>query len=93
MRGACPCCGRDLPLTFHHLIPRKLHRRGHFKRSYSKDKLAEGVYMCRDCHDAVHRRYSEMDLGKRFCTLESLLQDETLARHFAWLSRQRRLAN
>ena len=88
--GPCPTCGRTLQLTFHHLIPRKVHRRPRFRKGYSRDQLAEGVYLCRDCHDVIHRSYSEMELARERASLELLLADPSLARQFDWLSRQRR---
>lgn len=89
-QGECPCCGRQLALTFHHLIPRKLHRRKHFRRHYAKAELARGMYICRDCHDGIHRTYSEMELAQSLATPEALCSDPALARHFAWVARQRR---
>ncbi|MGB1142663.1 MAG: hypothetical protein ACPG1A_17315, partial [Halioglobus sp.] len=77
-------------LTFHHLIPKKLHRRTRFKREYNKEFLARGLYVCRDCHDGIHSTYSELELAQRFQTPEAIVEDPDLARHFAWLSRQRR---
>ena len=86
----CATCGRRTALTFHHLIPKKLHRRKHFRRHFDREALQAGVYVCRACHSGIHRLYDEMTLGRRFSTLEALLADEALARHFAWVSRQRR---
>ena len=88
--GCCPCCQRRQPLTFHHLIPKKLHRRVHFRKRYPRATLASGIMICRACHDGIHRLYGEMALGKRFNTLEALLEDPTLRRHFDWVARQRR---
>jgi hypothetical protein len=79
-----------LPLTFHHLVPRKMHRRARFKRHYSREELARGIYVCRDCHDGIHRTYSEQELAKRFTSPEDLLADPQLNRHFSWVARQRR---
>ncbi len=88
-RGECPCCKREAPLTFHHLIPKKLHRRVRFKRNYSRQTLSHGVYICRACHDGIHKAYDEMTLAKDFASLEALVADEALARHFEWVGRQK----
>ena len=88
--GLCPFCRRHLLLTFHHLIPRKLHRRKHYRRHYSREALGRGIYICRDCHDGIHSAYSEAELGARFNTPQRIAEDPSLQRHFAWLSRQRR---
>ena len=65
VKGECPFCGRSLPLTFHHLIPKKMHRRKRFKRLYERADLARGIYLCRDCHDGIHTAYSERELAER----------------------------
>lgn len=85
----CLTCGRATELTFHHLIPRKLHRRAHFRRHYRREDLNLGVHLCRACHRGIHRTYDEMTLGRKFQTLERLRQDPTLARHFAWVAKQK----
>jgi hypothetical protein len=81
-----------MELTFHHLIPRKLHRRPRFRKQYDRERLAQGIYVCRECHDAIHTTYTEMELAKGLASPEALLADPVLSRHFAWLSRQRRRA-
>ncbi|XOV90052.1 MAG: hypothetical protein ACFHX7_09235 [Pseudomonadota bacterium] len=88
-RGVCPCCGRLCALTFHHLIPKKLHRRKRFKTAYTREVLALGVYVCRACHDGIHDRFDEMTLARYFSSLSELLADEGLRRHFEWVGRQR----
>jgi len=87
--GICLFCQRDCSLTFHHLIPRKLHRRAHFRKHYNKEQLNTGIDICRQCHRGVHKRYDEMTLGKQFSTQELLQADEDLQRHFEWVSKQR----
>lgn len=87
--GVCQTCRRETALTFHHLIPRKLHRRRYFERHYSKAVLQQGVYVCRLCHDGIHDTYDEMTLARRFDSLEKLLADEGLLRHFGWVAKQR----
>ena len=87
--GPCALCGRQAPLTFHHLIPRKMHRRPRFRRRYDRQTLAAGIELCRLCHRGVHRLYDEMTLAERLNTLERLQADEAVARHVAWVQRQR----
>ena len=88
-RGTCPFCQRELPLTFHHLIPKKLHRRVRFKKQYTRDELARGIDVCRQCHDGIHARYDEMTLFREFDSPEALAADPELARYFAWVARQK----
>jgi len=85
----CPLCNRNVALTFHHLIPKKVQSRNFFKKKYKKSELREGIMICRLCHDGVHDLYDEMQLGKTLNSLEAIQADETLARHFAWVAKQK----
>ena len=85
----CVGCGQSRRLTFHHLIPKKLHRRPHYKRHYSKAELNQGVMMCRPCHAGVHRLFDEMTLAKSLNTAATLLNDPRLQKHFAWVAKLR----
>lgn len=87
--GTCPLCGRACDLTFHHLIPRKLHRRTYFRKHFSKDELNRGINICRPCHNGIHRLYDEMQLAKQFASLQSLQADEALQKHCEWVARQK----
>jgi len=48
-----------------------------------------GINICRQCHDGIHRTYSEMELAKHFYSLEALKADEKLAQYFAWVGKQK----
>ncbi|MFN4328674.1 MAG: hypothetical protein ACK4FF_07345 [Limnobacter sp.] len=52
-------------------------------------QLNAGINICRACHDGIHNAYDEMQLAKGFSTLDSLLADEGLKRHFAWVAKQK----
>ncbi|MEE4278749.1 MAG: hypothetical protein V2I82_09830 [Halieaceae bacterium] len=85
----CATCGRVTALTFHHLIPRKLHRRPRFRRLFSREELNRGIHVCRACHRGIHRSYDEMTLGQQLNSLDRLRADPVLTRHFAWVARQK----
>lgn len=87
--GDCPLCGRAVDLTFHHLIPKKVQGRNFFQKTYSKDELKEGIYICRPCHDGLHNLCDEMKLGKELHTLEAIQADPVLVKHFKWVSKQK----
>lgn len=87
--GECALCGRTCNLTFHHLIPRKLHRRVAFRKNFSREELNRGIDVCRLCHDAIHDFYDEMTLARSFPGLEALRRDPRLARHFEWAARHK----
>lgn len=76
-------------LTFHHLIPKKMHRRVHFRRHFNRNELGAGVMICVQCHKGIHRRFDEMTLAKRYNNLSALRDDPELARHFQWVGRQK----
>lgn len=88
-RQTCVGCGQSRRLTFHHLIPKKLHRRQHFKRHFTKADLNRGVMLCRPCHAGVHRLFDEMWLAKSLNTAASLLAEPRLQKHFAWVAKLR----
>lgn len=81
----CRLCDRAQPLTFHHLIPRTLHRKPRYKRRFPREVLQAGVMLCRDCHDAVHRFVSEKDLGSQYRSLEALRAHPEIARFVTWV--------
>ncbi|MBX3436904.1 MAG: hypothetical protein KF861_05400 [Planctomycetaceae bacterium] len=89
--GACDLCGRAVPLTFHHLVPRGVHRRQRFVRRYGKDEMrAVGLWICRLCHSGIHKIIpNEKDLAESYYTKELLLGHEGVARHVAWVSKQK----
>ncbi|MEM1433822.1 MAG: hypothetical protein AAGG11_07210 [Pseudomonadota bacterium] len=84
----CALCERETLLTFHHLIPKKAHRRPRFRKRYDRATLASGIRICRLCHRGIHKLYDEIELAERFNTLASLRADEALSRHISWVSRQ-----
>jgi hypothetical protein len=87
----CEFCGRDKPLTFHHLIPRKNHRKARFRRRYSNHEMRHrGLYLCGPCHSGIHDLIpDETELGERYNTRDQLLAHEGIARHVAWVVKQK----
>ncbi len=87
--GRCSLCQREVLLTFHHLIPKKVHRRPYFKKTYAKADLNQGIWVCRLCHNGIHDHYDEMTLAKRLQTLKKIQTDPQLQRHAAWVAKQK----
>ena len=87
--ASCPCCGRTTALTFHHLIPKKLHRRPRFRKHFTREQLNRGMEVCRQCHSGIHARYDEMTLFQQFSQPEALLADPELQKFFGWVGKQR----
>ena len=85
----CQLCERPTRLTYHHLIPKKMHRRTRFQKHYGRDELNRGIWICRKCHNGIHRLYDEMTLAKQFASLDALKQDPLLQRHVHWVRKQK----
>jgi hypothetical protein len=86
----CELCGRDKPLTFHHLIPKAVHGRRRFQRRHTKNELrSRGIYICRLCHSGIHDLLSEQELAEKFATRETLLAHPAVAKHIAWVKKQK----
>lgn len=85
----CRLCQRKAPLTFHHLIPRKVHRRPRFRKHYSVEALQSGIWVCCPCHRAIHKFHREMELAVHFYSLDRLLLDPLLQNHIHWAQKQK----
>eukprot|EP00878_Enallax_costatus_P025008 GHUV01026725.1.p1 GENE.GHUV01026725.1~~GHUV01026725.1.p1 ORF type:complete len:384 (+),score=121.40 GHUV01026725.1:1111-2262(+) len=74
MPGLCALCGRHMPLTKHHLIPRDVHKEFK-KRGFTFDQLQSGLHVCRPCHSAIHKAVPDnKELAMHYSTLENLRQ-------------------
>lgn len=84
---ACELCQRPVAqLTRHHLIPKHLHRRKRFQKLFTKEELiTRTLWVCRPCHNAIHRVAPEHELGLRYNSREKLLENEELSRFVEWL--------
>lgn len=89
--GTCELCYReDISLTFHHLIPKTLHTKKWYKRTYPFDILSSGIDLCADCHEAVHDFITEKDLGKSYNTLSLLVEHPKVTKFVGWVRKQKK---
>lgn len=51
--------------------------------------LQQTCEICRQCHTAVHRTHSNMELALRYNTVDKLLADEIVSKFCRWASKQR----
>ena len=84
--GQCEMCERTLPLTRHHLIPRRMHKR-YKKKGYTTEFLNTCAMICRACHSCVHRVHPHEILAAQFNTVEKLMEDEDIARFVRWVAK------
>ncbi|ADV62322.1 hypothetical protein Isop_1739 [Isosphaera pallida ATCC 43644] len=87
----CELCGRSQPLTFHHLIPRAVHRKPRFKAEFTRREMNHrGLWLCTLCHQGIHCLIpDEKELARSFNTREALLAHPGVARHVAWAKKQK----
>ena len=77
----CSLCGREEPLTFHHLIPRKNHRNKWFRKRFTRAEMqTRGIDVCRKCHSYLHSVLDEKELGRNYNTREALLAHPLIAK-------------
>lgn len=87
--GCCKICERNMRLTRHHLIPRETHKRYLKQGKYTKEQLNQTAAICRMCHSAIHRFFTNVELGEHYNTVELLLEQDKIVRHAKWAARFR----
>lgn len=87
--GACALCQRQMPLTWHHLYPRDVHKR-FLKRGLmtQQDRLC-GIHVCRQCHNTIHRSFDNETLAERLHSLESLKEQESIQKWVQYAHKQK----
>lgn len=85
--GVCELCGRDTPLTAHHLIPRQMHGR-YLKKGYEQEFLNTCAMICRKCHNLVHRFKPNDVLAAEYSTIEKLLEAPFIQRWVAYAQKR-----
>jgi hypothetical protein len=84
----CELCKRELPLTFHHLIPKTLHSKRKYRNTYTREELGQGIDICQDCHSSIHQFIDEKTLGESYYTKSKLLSHDKLRKHIRWLGQR-----
>ncbi|KXN68992.1 hypothetical protein CONCODRAFT_79537 [Conidiobolus coronatus NRRL 28638] len=89
-KGSCELCEREMPLTFHHLIPRETHSHLAKKGTFTKDDMrTRGTNICRPCHTHLHRTYDNLELAINYNTVEKLLESEKVCKFIEYISKQK----
>lgn len=84
----CELCETDPIHSFHHFIPRTVHRNKWFKKRFSKSEMRTGgMQLCQQCHEMLHQLISEKELGRHFNTRDKLLEHPQVARYLRWKKR------
>lgn len=83
----CELCARSVPLTKHHLIPKRLHRNEKIRKTHGREVLQTQVaWLCLACHKHIHRCISERDLGLHYASVERLKAHPDVGVFVEWLA-------
>ncbi|KAF8710129.1 hypothetical protein AX14_013426 [Amanita brunnescens Koide BX004] len=85
----CEICEREVPLTYHHLIPRSTHEKARKRKWHPESMLDSVAWLCRPCHTTVHHVARNDDLAQNYYTIDLLLQREDIRRWRNYASRKR----
>eukprot|EP01080_Neovahlkampfia_damariscottae_P003296 gene3296-5737_t len=86
--GNCVLCGRDMALTFHHLIPRMTHKKM-LKKGFNKTDLNRGIMICRPCHNAIHRLIDHESMALEYYTLDLIMTNEKVLKWIKYAEKQK----
>ncbi|KAJ6532909.1 hypothetical protein DFH09DRAFT_1181853 [Mycena vulgaris] len=85
----CEICEREIPLTYHHLIPRATHAKVLKKKWHPASMLNSVAWLCRPCHTVVHQIATNEELARSYHTVDLLLQRDDIRRWGKYTSKQR----
>jgi hypothetical protein len=84
----CQLCEIDVIHSFHHFIPRTVHRNKWFKKRFTKEEMrTSGIDLCKQCHDMLHELIPEKELGRNYNSREKLTAHPEVAKYLAWKRR------
>lgn len=84
------CTSSEDVLDFHHLIPRTLHGKKHYRNKYSKIFMStHGIWICKEeCHPQIHEFITEKEMGSTYNTLEKLKGNPEVKKYVEWRSKR-----
>lgn len=84
----CELCERQIQTTRHHVYPKETHDwlRKKDESHYSIMELRKTIALCRMCHSAIHRFYSNRDLAIDYFSLELLFESDQVCKFAKWAS-------
>ena len=87
--GACALCQRQMPLTWHHLYPRDVHKKFLKRGLMTQQDCVQGIRVCRQCHNTIHRLFDNETLALRLHSLESLMEQEVIQKWVSYAYKQK----
>lgn len=86
----CELCDRYTYLQSHHLIPREIHSKKWCIRLFSKEEMnRRRAMLCNMCHKAIHRFFSNQELGKEYNTIDKLKTNDKVVSFTTWCKKQK----
>ena len=84
----CELCDRIIQTTRHHVYPKETHDwlRKKNESVYNVSELRKTIALCRMCHSAIHRFYTNRELAIEYHSLELLLESEQVCKFAKWAS-------
>ncbi len=87
----CETCGRSIELSFHHLVPKKVHSKPAIQKLHAEKALDHyGIWVCKDCHKKIHRLYEHKTLGEEYYSLKRLKSSAEFRKFIAWVRKQKK---
>jgi hypothetical protein len=81
----CQLCQSDQAHNFHHFIPHTLHGNKWFKKRFTREEMADGIHLCKQCHQAIHHFIPDKkELGRQYHSLDELLRHPELGNYVRW---------
>ena len=89
--SCCETCNRIVALSFHHLIPKKVHKKASIKKLHGGiDFDHHGVWVCRDCHKKIHKLFDHFTLGVEYYSLSRLRSSVEFRKFLSWVRKQKK---
>ena len=84
----CELCDRFIQTTRHHVYPKETHDwlRKRDESHYCTAELRKTIALCRMCHSAIHRFYSNRELATDYHSLDLLLDSDQVCKFAKWAS-------
>ena len=85
----CPLCKREIALVIHHLIPKTLHQENWYKKNLTQEQLEQVLWVCVDCHNAIHKFHPSKELADSFNTPDKIMADDKIMNFAKFAAKQK----
>ena len=91
--NACELCQRaNMKLTFHHLIPRKMHSKKYVQKVHPNIELnRHGISLCIPCHKQLHKLFTHRELALEYYSADRIIASERMKAAIKFNAKQKKL--